>query len=207
MLDQVGAERPHRAVLLDRIAARHEDRRLHAVTARGECEALAVIAAGRRNQPGRRGPLALEAIDIDQSAAHLEGADRGVVLVLDDDRRAEPLRQQRPGMRRRRRHRRPDDLLRALELSRDQTSDRLTSHQRLAAGEGGGGGFVIGFRRQQHFIVRLAGGNHREAILQRRDPAIEQHRTLDRDHLLERAIEIAGLDGLDADAAEGIARA
>ena len=30
-------------------------------------------------------PLALEPIEIDEAAAHLEGADRGVVLVLDDD--------------------------------------------------------------------------------------------------------------------------
>jgi len=93
MLDQIRAERPHRAVLLDRIARWHEDHRLQAVPACRESKALAVIAAGRGNQSCHRGPLSLEAVDIGQAAAHLEGTDRSVVLVLDHDRRAEPLRQ------------------------------------------------------------------------------------------------------------------
>ena len=60
--------------------------------------------------------LAPDAIDIDQTAAHLEGADRRVVLVLDHDACPQPLRQQRPGMRGCRRHRRRDDLMCAFQL-------------------------------------------------------------------------------------------
>ena len=116
MLDQFGAERAHRAVLLDRIALWHVDHRRHAVTAGGEGKALPVIAARGGNDPGRVRRLALQPVEIDQPAAHLEGADRRVVLVLDHDGRAEPLRQQRPGMRRRRRHRLADDFVRAFEF-------------------------------------------------------------------------------------------
>ena len=93
MLDQLGAERAHGAVLLDRIAPRHIDHGRHAVAAGRESEALAVIAARGGNDPGRIRPLALQPVEIDQPAAHLEGADRRVVLVLDHDARAEPLRQ------------------------------------------------------------------------------------------------------------------
>jgi hypothetical protein len=39
------------------------------------------------------GLLALQAVEINQPAAHLEGADRRVVLVLDYDGGAEPLGQ------------------------------------------------------------------------------------------------------------------
>ena len=105
MLDQFGAERAHGAVLLDRIAVRHIDHGRNAVAAGREGEALPVIAARGGDDPGRVRPLALQPVEIDQPAAHLEGADRRVVLVLDHDGRAEPLRQQRPRMRRRRRHR------------------------------------------------------------------------------------------------------
>src|SRR4030081_2399164 len=80
-------------------------------------------------------------------------------------------------------------------------SNICPSHQCLAAGEGGGGGFIGGFCRQQHFIVRLAGRNHREAVFQRGDAAIEQHRTLDLDHLLNGAVEIGGLEHLESDGA------
>ena len=81
-----------------------------------ESEALPVIAARGGDDPGRIRPLALQPVEIDQPAPHLEGADRRVVLVLDHDIGAEPLRQQRPRMRRRRRHRLPDDLVCAFEF-------------------------------------------------------------------------------------------
>ena len=116
MFDKIGAERPHGAVLLDRIAVRHVDRDRHAIAPRGVGEALAVIAARGRDNPGCRGPLALEPIDIDKPAAHLEGAGRRVVLVLDDNIGAEPLGKQRPAMRRRRRHRRADDAVGAFQV-------------------------------------------------------------------------------------------
>src|ERR1700732_1090230 len=91
MLDEVGAKCLHGAVLLDRIAARYVDRDRQARTARGVGKALPVIAARGGNNAGRSRPLALQAVDKDEPAAHLEGADRRVVLVLDDDVSAEPL--------------------------------------------------------------------------------------------------------------------
>ena len=87
MLDQLGAERAHGAVLLDRIAPRHIDHGRNAVAAGRESEALPVIAARGGNDPGRIRPLPLQPVEIDQPAAHLEGADRRVVLVLDHDAR------------------------------------------------------------------------------------------------------------------------
>ena len=92
MLDQFGAKRAHGAVLLDRIAPRHIDHRRHAVTAGRERKTLPVIAARGGNDSGRIRPLPLQPVEIDQPAAHLEGADRRVVLVLDHDASAEPLR-------------------------------------------------------------------------------------------------------------------
>src|SRR5215470_3365773 len=45
----------------------------------------------------------------------------------------------------------------------------MASHQRLAAGKGGCRGLVVRLLRQQHLIVGLAGGDHREAVFQRGD--------------------------------------
>src|SRR5471030_2198797 len=84
MFDQVGAKRAHRPVFLDRIAVRHVNRDRHAKTAPRESKTLAVISRGGRDQPGDTGPLALQGIDIDKPTTHLEGAGRGMVLVLDD---------------------------------------------------------------------------------------------------------------------------
>src|SRR5665213_1952371 len=116
VLDKLGAESAYRAILLDRIAVGNIDRHRHTVTACRKGETLAMIAACRRNDPGRARPFTLQTIEIDQSAAHLESAGRRMVLMLDNDRRAEPLRQHRPGIRRRRRHRPAHDLMRALKL-------------------------------------------------------------------------------------------
>src|SRR5271166_6202138 len=104
------------------------------MAAASEGEALAVIAPRRGNQAGCGWPLPLQPVDIDEPAAHLEGAGRCVVLVLDDDAGAEPLRQLRPDMRRRRRHRFAYDFVRALQLTEIKHL-KAPSHQRLAAGE------------------------------------------------------------------------
>lgn len=46
-----------------------------------------------------------QAVDLDEAAAELEGADGRVILMLDEDLAARALRQQRPGdLRRRRQH-------------------------------------------------------------------------------------------------------
>ena len=103
-LDQFGSERPHRGVLLHRIAVRHDDGGGKAVARGREGNALAVIAAGRAYHPTRFGPVALEAIHVDHAAAHLEGAGRRMVLVLHPDLAAGAPCEQRPGILRRRRH-------------------------------------------------------------------------------------------------------
>ena len=71
----------------------------------GEGDALAVIAAGRRDDAGDA-PAAgrFRRSHVDEAAAHLEGADRRVVLVLDPDLGARALAEQRPAILRRRRH-------------------------------------------------------------------------------------------------------
>src|SRR5262249_53759135 len=97
-------------------STRHINHRRNAMTPRGECDALAVIAAGGRNDARHIGSLALQPIGIDEAATHLERAGRRVVLVLDDHMRPQPLRGYRRGVRRRRRHRGADDLMRAFEL-------------------------------------------------------------------------------------------
>ncbi|MGY4430270.1 hypothetical protein ACVWWO_002747 [Bradyrhizobium sp. F1.13.1] len=116
MFNKLCAKRLHRAVLLDRIAARHIDHGGHAMAARRKSEALTMIAARRRDDARNVRPFALQPIEIDQPAAHLEGACRRVILVLDEDLRAEPLGEQRPGVRRRCRHRLPHDRMCAFEL-------------------------------------------------------------------------------------------
>src|SRR5258707_15180511 len=76
VLDKLGAKSAYRAILLDRIAVRNIDRRRHAVSACRKGETLSVIAAGGRNDPRRIRPLALQAIEVNQSATHLERAGR-----------------------------------------------------------------------------------------------------------------------------------
>ena len=72
----------------------------------GERERLAVIAAGRADDADDVGPRALEPVHIDEPAAHLEGAGRRVVLVLDHDLGAGRRGELRPRELRRRRHHR-----------------------------------------------------------------------------------------------------
>jgi hypothetical protein len=74
-----------------------------------ERERLAVIAARRADHAVDMRPLALEPVEIDEPAAHLEGADRRVVLVLDHDFCADAGGEQRPNKLRRFRHRRAHD--------------------------------------------------------------------------------------------------
>jgi hypothetical protein len=131
VLDQVRPECPHGAIFLDRIAIRHEDGHRHAVAARRESQTLAVISCCGRDQSGGVWPLALQAIDIDESAPHLEGAGRRMVLMLDDSGRTEPLGQQRPLMRRGRRHGRGDDVLGTFQLSK--VKHRLVSSKAVGS--------------------------------------------------------------------------
>ena len=103
MLDQLSAQGDHGPVFLDAVAVGHHDRGRHPVGAGGESDALAVVASCRRDNPGFGLAGALEVLHINQAAAHLEGADRRVVLVFDPDLAAGTLAQQRPAYLRRRR--------------------------------------------------------------------------------------------------------
>ena len=94
--DQLGAERPHRGELHRVRVLGHADARCDAVEARGIGDRLAVVSCRRRDQPAR--PLVLgELGDEVDPAAHLEGADRLVVLVLHPDLGADQLVEARYG--------------------------------------------------------------------------------------------------------------
>jgi hypothetical protein len=66
--------------------------------------------------PRSAGLLARQRLEVRQAAAHLEGAGRRVVLVLDPHRAAQALAQQRPGVLRRRRQVGVDRALRGLDF-------------------------------------------------------------------------------------------
>src|SRR5438093_3297146 len=57
---------------------------------------------------------------------------------------------------------------------------------------------------QQHFIVRAARGNHREAILGRIDHAVEDHWAVDREHVADGGIEFGGLRATDTNTMIGL---
>src|SRR5262249_43400004 len=112
VLDKFGPKRAHRGVLFTAVTMRYDDRRSYPGARRRIRDTLAVIAARRRDQAGDRMRCAREAVDIDDSAAQLERADRAVVLVLDPDLGAGARAEQRPSDLRRGGERRADDLRR-----------------------------------------------------------------------------------------------
>ena len=85
---------------------RHEDGAWHARPRCSQRNRLAVVAARGGDDALERPSAALQGVEVDDAAAHLEGADGRVVLVLDPHLRPCPLGQQRPGIERRRRHNR-----------------------------------------------------------------------------------------------------
>src|SRR5579871_5051757 len=93
VLDQAPAKGRHRPVLFDAVAVRNDDRRRQPEPGRGIGDALAVIAAGRGDHSGELRLAAFELVEIDEPAAQFESADRGVVLMLDPQLGANPLRQ------------------------------------------------------------------------------------------------------------------
>jgi len=103
-LDEPRPEPCHRAVLLDAVAVWHDDRRIEPQPRRGERDALPVIARGRGHDAANIGLRPPDLVEIDETAADLEGADRRMVLVLDPQLGAEAARQQRPAILRGRRH-------------------------------------------------------------------------------------------------------
>jgi hypothetical protein len=91
-LDQLGPEGAHGGVLFHRIAFRHDDGGGDAHLVGADGDALAVIASGGADHAFEPGLRMLQPIHVDQAAAHLEGADRRVVLVLHPDVAARPPR-------------------------------------------------------------------------------------------------------------------
>src|SRR2546428_4819000 len=85
VLDQLGTERAHRAVLVARIAVRNDNDTPHGVAARGEREALPVIAARCGDDPGGRLTTRGECGDEIQAATYLERTPGCMVLVPDPD--------------------------------------------------------------------------------------------------------------------------
>src|SRR5271154_4962762 len=83
VLDQGGAERAHGGVLFTAIAVRNQDRNADAGAMARKGQALAVVAAGGADDARDLRPLAAAAIHENEAAANLEGADWGVILMLD----------------------------------------------------------------------------------------------------------------------------
>ena len=82
MLDQIGAEAPHRPVFLRAVAMRHHNRGREAVPGGGESHGLPEVSPRRgREAPDPRIPRDLP-VDIIQGAADFERSDRGVIFVL-----------------------------------------------------------------------------------------------------------------------------
>ena len=101
---QFAAEGLHRRVLFARVAFGNHDNRRNAVADSGDGDGLAMIAAGRRDQPLRHLAGTPQGVDINQHATRLERSGRCVVLMLDDDLRAASAVKQRPAIGRRRGH-------------------------------------------------------------------------------------------------------
>ena len=90
----------------------------------GEGDRLTVIAARGGDDAAGAGMAPPEVVHVGEAAAHLEGADGRVVLVLDPDLGAGARGQQRPGNLRRRRHGGVDGLGRRLYLGQARQMDR-----------------------------------------------------------------------------------
>ena len=105
VLDEVGAETPHRAVFLRAVAMRHDDRRGEAEPGRGIGDALAVIAGRGADDPGDAG-LRPAAIRRDRRARRaILKAPIGVWFsCLTHSSAPIAARQQRPAILRCRRH-------------------------------------------------------------------------------------------------------
>src|SRR6516164_3612198 len=88
----------HRCVLLDRIAARYYDRHGNTNACSGKSQRLAVIATRCGGDPLHLRARSFQPVEIDDPAAHLERANRRVVLVLHHDLDTGALLEQRPGI-------------------------------------------------------------------------------------------------------------
>src|SRR5262245_5685365 len=91
-----------------------------------------------------------------------------------------------PGLRRR---------ARSSMLSSSKPATRIAqSHQNLALFADGALHLGVGdVLAEQHLVVRLARRDHREAIGERGDAAVEDHRALGVDHLADGVVEVGGM--------------
>ncbi len=136
-LDEPRAEAYHRPVLLDAVAVWHDDRRIDSKARSGERDALPVIAGRRSHDAANIGLRPSDCVEIDETAADLERADRGVVLVLDPQLGADPPRQQRPAILRGRRHHPINELrgrLQGLEIDHHRAGIPLVFALRVKPG-------------------------------------------------------------------------
>src|SRR5262249_58656114 len=79
-----------------------------------------MVSARRRYDAGDIGARLFEPVEIDKSAARLEGADRRMVLVFDHDVDTGGGFQQRPSVLRRRRYAGPHDGQRGFDVSKGE---------------------------------------------------------------------------------------
>jgi hypothetical protein len=113
--DQLGTQRAHGGILLDRIAKRADDGDGDADAGRAEGDGLPVVAAGGGDDASGQ-PLFLAARHGDEAAPDLEGTDGRMILMLHPDLAACGFGQQRPSILRRWRHRGIDDAARGFEI-------------------------------------------------------------------------------------------
>ena len=104
VLDELDSLGEHGLVLLRAVAVGDDDDGFETEKAGGEANALSEIAAGGRDDAGEGGVSIFEPVQVDDCSANFEGADLGVVLMLDPCLSAEALIEKRPGVLRRGRH-------------------------------------------------------------------------------------------------------
>ena len=104
VLDHCGAQCAHGGVLFSGIAFGHHNANLQPMGARGQSQALAMIATGGGDQAAGVGLSGQQTLHVQHAAAHFKGAGRGMVFMLDPDRAVQLLGQQGPGQLRGRGH-------------------------------------------------------------------------------------------------------
>jgi hypothetical protein len=106
MLDELDPPSSHRRVLLPAVAVGHDNYGRKPIELSRESDALAVVAARRRNDAAKVRFSMSQLLEINEPTPDLEGAQRGMILVLHPEFCANMLAQLWPAHLRRRRHRR-----------------------------------------------------------------------------------------------------
>ena len=120
MLDQPGAKRHHRSVLLAAVAARDHDSHGNARPLPGIGKRLAMVATGRRDYSTHLGATSAQPVEEGQPATDLERPGRRMVLMLDPDLTAGAGGQEWPGIACGRRKSRVNDLSGFFELGQGE---------------------------------------------------------------------------------------